>query len=74
MARTARPAADGAAPRGHRRPLRVPLVALLTLVALLLLATMLQALGVIGAGDGPAAGAAATVAGSPWTTIDEDGR
>ncbi|WP_380164289.1 serine/threonine-protein kinase [Jannaschia sp. R86511] len=61
-------------PSRRRRPLRAPLVALLALVALLLLATLLQALGLLGSGDGSSTAALTHVTGSPWATIDKDGR
>lgn len=70
----ARPAATRVTPSRRRRPLRAPLVALLALVALLLLATLLQAFGLVGGGDGSSAAGLEHVPGSPWTTIDKDGR
>ncbi len=69
-----RPAATRVTPSRRRRPLRAPLVALLALVALLLLATLLQAFGLVGGGDGSSAAGPEHVPGSPWTTIDKDGR
>ncbi|MGJ7439520.1 protein kinase domain-containing protein [Aquipuribacter sp. MA13-6] len=70
----ARPAATRVTPSRRRRPLRAPLVALLALVALLLLATLLQAFGLVGGGDDTSAAGLEHVPGSPWTTIDKDGR
>jgi serine/threonine protein kinase len=80
-----RPGTPGRAPRRRRRPMRAPLVALLALVALLLLATVLQAAGLLGEramgpdggtlGVADAGRAAATdVTRSTWHTIDKDGR
>jgi eukaryotic-like serine/threonine-protein kinase len=60
-------------PPARRRPLRAPLVALLALVALLLLATVLQATGLLG-DRGSDEGSAADVTRSTWHTIDKDGR
>lgn len=66
------------APRGPRRaPLRAPLVALLALAALLLLASVLQQTGLLGARDDPGGAVGdplAHVTGSPWPTTHEDGR
>lgn len=70
----ARPAPPRATPPGRRRPLRAPLVVLLALAALLLLATLLQALGLVGGGDRTSAAGLHDVPGSSWTTIDKDGR